>query len=222
MLLQETPGDEPFTAIWTLIRPLSRMISEMQDQRGPLRKSFTALLTHVRFFARMNPPVNPEIFFARKFLLAEIALRYLLVYVPPPVHHQPSLRGENGAAEIAQMFRLFAHSVQPSHVPLQQYLLRVSLQANRAHVLPDRRQVSGQRVRVLTFEMHRQILLVRIRLFAMLALEELYSRVNVHVFHVLCLQNESFVAVLAPEAVVLRVPSTMTIEIGLLIRRVIA
>lgn len=56
--LQESAGNEALAAVRALIRPLTRVIAQMQDQRRPLHEAFTALRAYMRPFARVRSFVN--------------------------------------------------------------------------------------------------------------------------------------------------------------------
>lgn len=75
----------------------------------------------------------------------------------------------------------------------------------------------------MTFpQVSRQISLVRIGLFAVVASIELIFRVNVNVFHVLGPTDEPFLTLLALVDVLLSVPTTMKFQVRLLIGGIIA
>lgn len=138
MFPQKTSRYESLAAIHALIRPFPRMIPKMQDQRGPLCESSSTLRTTVRFFPCVHPPMNTEVLFARELFVAHIAFRDLLVNVTPPVHHQPSARGEHSAAKIAQMPHFLVQSVQLPQMGFQESFPRESFQTDRAHMFPFR------------------------------------------------------------------------------------
>lgn len=224
MLPQKASRYESLAAIHASIRPLPRVIPKMQDQRSPLRESPPTLGTTVRFFPRVHPPMNTQVLLARELFVAHVALGHLLVDVTPPVHRQPSAGGEHGAAEIAQMTRFLAQSVQLAQMGFQESFPGESLEADRAHVFPFRAalHLGRQNIGVTGPHVMGQVLLVRIGFGAVVATIHLLSRVHVHVLHVLRPQEESLLTLAASERVIFGVPPSMTLEIRLLVRSVVA
>ena len=143
------------------------------------------------------------------------------------MHHQPPLRRQHRAAQIAQVPGAFVRqSVTLFQVSLQKRLPLETFQANRARVpvslLPVVSRFRRQNASVLRSQVIGQVLLVRIGLVAMIASIQLLSRVAVHVVQVFGSEDEALPAAFASERVVLGVPSTVALEIRLLVRSVVA
>lgn len=110
------------------------------------------------------------------------------------------------------MFRrhLFRESVLILHVSLQESLVDKSLLAKLARV-PRLRGLPGLFARVMSHQMHRQILLVQVVLAAVLAAIQILIRMRVLVFQILGLVEETLVAHLALETIILGVSATMAL-----------
>ena len=224
MFLKEAARYEALATVGALIRSLPCVVPNVQDQSGPLREPPVALRATVRLFARVYAPMNAEVLFAGEHLVAQLALDGLLVHVAPPVLHQSSLGRQHRAAQVAQMLHLVVQPVLLLQMPIQEQLLRETFQAHLARVLELHvpRLVRGQSARVLAFPVGGEVLLVRVGLVAVLAPIDMLPRVDVHVHQVLRPRDEAFLAFLAPERVVLGVPSAMDLEVRLLVGPIVA
>lgn len=224
MFLEEAAGDESLAAVQALIRPLARMISQMQNKRGPLGEPSSALRATVRFLAGVYPPMNGQVLLTGELFLAEVAFGDLLVSVAPPVDHQPPVGREHGSAQVAEMRLLLIYAVPLLQVPLEEHLPREPLQAYRARVFPT--LVLGrprrQRIGVVESQMIREILLVRVGLLAVLAAVQLLPRVNVNVLQVFRPEEKPFLALLALERIVFGVSTAVALQIRFLVRPVVA
>lgn len=124
------------------------------------------------------------------------------------------------------MFRrsVFRESVLILHVSLQQSLVDESFQTEFARV--SRLRVlcehAGLFARVMRYQMHRQILFVKIILATVLAAIQSLIRMRVLMLQIFGLVEETLVAHLALEAIILRVSATMAFQIGLLISAILA
>lgn len=225
MPLEQGVGHESLAAVRTLVGPLSRVIPQVQDQRRPLRETAAALRTHVRLVARVRPLVNAQVLPAGEPLVARVALEEPLTRVIALVHRQSSHRRQLRAAQVAQVLRRrVRESVLVLHVPLQQPLVHESLRAELARVPRPRapHHRGGLLAGVMRHQVHRQVLLVQIMLAAVLAAVQILVRMRVLVLQVLGPVEKALAARLALEAVVLRVPATMALQIGLLVGAVLA
>lgn len=226
MPFEKGVGDETLAAIRAPIRPLARVVTRVKDQRRPLREASVALRTHVRLLARVRSLVDAEVLLAGEFLVARVAPEDPLARVTALVHRQPPHGRQLRAAQVAQVLGrgVARESMLILHVPPQQPLVHESLRAERARVLRPRvlrgrRSAAGRLLlaRVLRRQVYRQILLVEVAPVTVLAAIQVLVGVHVPVLEILGLVEEALVARLAPEGVVLRVPSTMALQIGLLI-----
>lgn len=220
-------GHEALAAVRTLIRPLARVATQVQHQRRPLREALAALRANVRPFAGVRPPVDAQVLLAGELLVASVALEHLLARVRALVHDQSASRRQLGAAQVAQV--LDGRTREPMlilHVLPQQPLVDESLGADLARVPSARAALrrAGLRPvgRVLRRQVHRQVLLVEVALVAVFAAVEILVGVRVPVLQVLGPVVEAPLAALALEAVVLRVPATMALQIRLLVGAVVA
>lgn len=194
----------------------------MQDQGSPLRETTVALRTHMRFVARVRPFVNAQVLLAGELLVACIAFEDPLARVIAFVHRQSSHRRQFCTTQIAQVLRWrVRETVLILHVPLQQPLVHESLRAELARV-PRLRVPRGLFAGVMCHQMHRQVLLVQVMLTTILAAIQALVRVRVLMLQVFSPVEEALAARLALETIILRVPSTMAFQIGLLIGAVFA
>lgn len=225
MPLEQGVGHEALAAVRTLVGPLIHVVAQVQDQGGPLCEAAAALRADVRLVARVRPLVDAQVLLAGEPLVAGVAPEDPLARVVALVHDQPSHRGELRAAQVAQVLRRrVRESVLVLHVPLQQPLVHESLRAELARVPGPRapRARGGLLAGVVRHQVHRQVLLVQVTLAAVLAAVQILVRVRVLMLQVLGPVEEAPAARLALEAVVLRVPPTMALQIGLLIGAVLA
>lgn len=106
---------------------------------------------------------------------------------------------------------------------LQRQLPRETLQTNTTRVfLFVAAGLHTQDTRVLSPQMRSQVSFVKIRFVAVIAAEQLLSRVNVHVLQVFPPQEETLVALVALESVILHVTTLMALQIRFLVRSVVA
>lgn len=226
--LDERAGHETLAAVGALIRPLARVKTQVQHQRRPLREALAALRADMRPFTGVRPPVNAQVLLAGEFLVARAALEDLLARVSAFMHGQSSPGRQLRAAQVAQM--LGGRTPEPVlilHVLPQQPLVDESLRAELARVPRTRVALRAGRPsllagRVLRRQVHRQVFLVEVALVTVFAAVEILVGVRVPVLQVLGLVVEAPLASLALETVVLRVPTTMALQVGLLVGAVVA
>jgi len=175
----------------------------------------------------MRALVDAEVLLVGERLVAHVALEDLLAGMATLVGHQASHGGQHRAAEVAQVLRrsLVRESVLVLHVRLQQSLVHELLRTEGARVpglgVP-RDRAAGLLTRVMSHQVHRQVLLVLVTLAAVLATVQVLAGVRALMVQVLDLVEETLAARLALEAVISRVPPMMTLQIGLLVGAVLA
>lgn len=89
MPLKQGVGHKSLAAVLALVRPLTRMVPQMQDQGCPLRETSTALRAHVRLVARVRPLVDAQVLLAGEPLVAFVTLENPFVRVIAFVYRQP-------------------------------------------------------------------------------------------------------------------------------------
>lgn len=92
MSIKNGSCDETLTASWTNVRSFARVISLVDDQRGPLGESLAALIARVLPFPGMNDPVSPQQGLACETFAAHFAGVWLLASVRSVMNFE-ALRG---------------------------------------------------------------------------------------------------------------------------------
>lgn len=213
MSVQRRPGNERFCTKLAMIRPLARVISLVNDQRGMLGERFPTRVATIRFLPCMSPFVNDQSAPLAKSFAADVADQQLLPAVETEMILERSLGGHRFSAKMAGVLVL-AH--MGLHVEHQRILVYERFPAEFALVL------HRFEVRVVKLEMLHEAVIIRERLVAILAHVLLGAVLHVHVTVELGVGEESFLADLAIPRVLFEMAPLMDGQLERLNERVAA
>lgn len=213
MSVQRRPGNERFCTKLAMIRPLARVISFVNDQRGMLGERFSTRVAAVRFLPCMSPFVNDQGAPLAKSFAADVADQQLLPAVKTEMILERSLGRHRFPAKMAGVLVL-AH--MGLHVEHQRILVHERLPAKFALML------HRFEVWVVKLQMLYEAVIVRERLVAILADVLLGAVLHVHVTVQLGVCEESFLADLAIPRVLFEMAPLMDGQLERLNERVAA
>lgn len=213
MSVQRRSGNERFRTKLAMIRPLARVITFVNDQRGMLGERFSTRVAAVRFLPCVSPFVNDQRAPLAKSFAADVADQQFLPAVKTEVILERSLRGHRFPAKMAGVLVL-AHV--GLHVEHQRVLVDERLPAKLALML------HRFEVRVVKLEMFHEAVIIGERFVAILTHVLLCTVLHVHVTVKLGVGEESLLADLAIPRVLLEMAPLMDGELERLDERVAA
>lgn len=187
---------EPLPADHAHVWPLPRVRPLMYPQRRPLRETLAAILADKRLFARVHPLVLLQLLLPGEALGAHLAGEGFVSSVDPPMELQLLFAGQPLPADVAEHGRVYARGIVLAEVvPLETCGGGVVLVADGAVVLHQ--GAARHDLPVLRPTVRRQEPGEHEVFAADLALEGLFSGVEILVFYGVGTHGESLAAYLA-------------------------
>lgn len=198
--IEQRSGNERFTAQCTLIRPLSGVITLVNNEGGMLGERFATRITGVWLLAGMRPLVNYQGGPLVKGFSTDVANQGFLPTVKPQMVLKGSLRRYGLSAQMTIVFILTGVRLDVYH---EGVLVSEGFSTEFALMF------HGLEVRVVYLQMPNQGVIVRERLVAGMADVLLSVMLHVHVTVEFCIREKAFIADFAVTSVSFEVSSLM-------------